>query len=182
MLLATSTPPRVRADVGRLATARPRRCRPCVATALAARLSGSAQWRRYVNRPLLPPPEKRGLVLIDPPYEAQLDEFDTALAAIREALARWPQGMVALWYPIKQRRVLQAFYRRAAALEAKSALLLELLVRADDSPLRMNGSGMLLLNPPWQFDAAMRPALEAIRDALGETGAEARVEWLRRPA
>ena len=60
----------------------------------------------------------RGLVLIDPPYEAQLDEFDTALAAIREALARWPQGMLALWYPIKQRRVLQGFYRRAAALEA----------------------------------------------------------------
>ena len=123
----------------------------------------------------------RGLVLIDPPYEAQLDEFDTALAAIREALARWPQGMLALWYPIKQRRVLQGFYRRAAALEAKSALVLELLVRADDSPLRMNGSGMLLLNAPWQFDQAMRPAMDAMRDALGEAGAEARVEWLRQP-
>ena len=124
----------------------------------------------------------RGLVLIDPPYEAQLDEFDTALAAIREALARWPQGMLALWYPIKQRRVLQGFYRRAAALEAKSALVLELLVRADDSPLRMNGSGMLLLNAPWQFDQSMRPAMDAMRDALGEAGAEARVEWLRQPA
>ena len=123
----------------------------------------------------------RGLVLIDPPYEAQLDEFDTALAAIREALARWPQGMLALWYPIKQRRVLQGFYRRAAALEAKSALVLELLVRADDSPLRMNGSGMLLLNAPWQFDQSMRPAIDAMRDALGEAGAEARVEWLRQP-
>ena len=123
----------------------------------------------------------RGLVLIDPPYEAQLDEFDTALAAIREALARWPQGMLALWYPIKQRRVLQGFYRRAAALEAKSALVLELLVRADDSLLRMNGSGMLLLNAPWQFDQSMRPAMDAMRDALGEAGAEARVEWLRQP-
>ena len=123
----------------------------------------------------------RGLVLIDPPYEAQLDELDTALAAIREALARWPQGMLALWYPIKQRRVLQGFYRRAAALEAKSALVLELLVRADDSLLRMNGSGMLLLNAPWQFDQSMRPAMDAMRDALGEAGAEARVEWLRQP-
>jgi 23S rRNA (adenine2030-N6)-methyltransferase len=136
---------------------------------------------------LLPPKHgatryARGLVLIDPPYEAQLDEFDTALAAIREALARWPQGIVALWYPIKQRRVLQSFYRRAGALEARSALLLELLVRADDSPLRMNGSGMLILNPPWQFDAAMRPALEAMREALGEDGAEARTQWLRAPA
>ena len=136
---------------------------------------------------LLPPKHgdtryARGLVLIDPPYEAQLDEFDAALAAIREALVRWPQGMVALWYPVKQRRVLQGFYRRAAALEARSALLLELLVRPDDSPLRMNGSGMLLLNAPWQFDAAMRPALAALAASLGEAGADARVEWLRAPA
>lgn len=71
----------------------------------------------------------RGLVLIDPPYEAQLDEFDFALAALREGLARWPQGMYALWYPIKQRRSLHTFYRKAAGLSAKSSLLLELLVR-----------------------------------------------------
>ncbi len=136
---------------------------------------------------LLPPKHgsvkfARGLVLIDPPYEAQLDEFDIALAAIREALARWPQGTLALWYPIKQRRALQSFYRRVTALDAKSALLLELLVRPDDSPLRMNGSGMLLLNAPWQFDAAMAPALDAMRDALGEAGASSRSEWLRTPA
>jgi 23S rRNA (adenine2030-N6)-methyltransferase len=136
---------------------------------------------------LLPPKQgatkfARGLVLIDPPYEAQLDEFDLALAALKEGLARWPQGLFALWYPIKQGRALQPFRRAAAKLPAKSTLLLELLVRPDDSPLRMNGSGMLLLNPPWQFDAAMRPALEAIRDALGEPGASARLDWLRAPA
>jgi 23S rRNA (adenine2030-N6)-methyltransferase len=136
---------------------------------------------------LLPPKHgatkfARGLVLIDPPFEAQLDEFDSALAAIREALARWPQGMVALWYPVKRRRALQPFYRKAAALDARSSLLLELLVRPDDSPLRMNGSGMLLLNAPWQFDVAMKPALEAMRNALGEAGASTRMEWLRRPA
>ena len=123
----------------------------------------------------------RGLVLVDPPYEAQLDEFDIALAALREALARWPQGMVALWYPIKQRRALAAIQRRFAALEAKSILQAELLVRPDDSPLRMNGSGMLLLNPPWQFDRTLAPALEAIRAALGEAGASTRLAWLRTP-
>ena len=138
-------------------------------------------------RALLPPRHgetrfARGLVLIDPPYEAQLEEFDTALPAIREALARWPQGMVALWYPIKQRRALQSFHRRAAALDAKSALVLELLVRPDDSPLRMNGSGMLVLNAPWRFDQAMRPALAALAASLGEAGSDASVAWLRRPA
>jgi 23S rRNA (adenine2030-N6)-methyltransferase len=124
----------------------------------------------------------RGLVLIDPPYETQLAEFDTALAALAEGLARWPQAIFALWYPIKQGRALHPFRRAAAKLPAKSALLLELLVRPDDSPLRMNGSGLLILNAPWQFDAAMRPTLDALRRALGEPGASARVEWLRTPA
>ena len=124
----------------------------------------------------------RGLVLIDPPFEAQLDEFATALSAIREGLSRWPQAMFALWYPIKQRRVLAKFQRSAAALDAKSALQLELLVRPDDSPLRMNGSGLLLLNAPWQFDDQMRPVLQALQAALGEAGASSRVEWLREPA
>jgi 23S rRNA (adenine2030-N6)-methyltransferase len=122
----------------------------------------------------------RGLVLIDPPYEAQLEEFDTALAALREALARWPQAVYALWYPIKRRRALQPFYRRAAALPAKSALAAELLVRADDSPLRMNGSGLLLLNPPWQFDRLLESTLPALAQALGESaGAGAHWQWLR---
>ncbi|MEF9978518.1 MAG: 23S rRNA (adenine(2030)-N(6))-methyltransferase RlmJ [Thermomonas sp.] len=124
----------------------------------------------------------RGLVLVDPPYEAQLDEFDIAMKALREGLARWPQGTFVLWYPIKQGRALQRFHRSAAAMDARSALVLELLVRPDDSPLRMNGSGMLVLNAPWQFDAAMRPALAALQAALGEAGAASRVEWLRPPA
>ena len=55
-------------------------------------------------------------------------------------------------------------------------------MRPDDSPLRMNGSGMLVLNAPWKFDTALQPALLAMRDALGEKGASARLEWLRPPA
>ncbi|WP_363796478.1 23S rRNA (adenine(2030)-N(6))-methyltransferase RlmJ [Lysobacter firmicutimachus] len=124
----------------------------------------------------------RGLVLIDPPYEAQLEEFDTALAALREGLARWPQGCYALWYPIKRRRALQPFYRRAAALPAKSILTAELLVRADDSPLRMNGSGLLLLNAPWQLDETLAAVLPALARTLGETSAaEGGLNWLKRP-
>ena len=137
-------------------------------------------------RALLPPRDgarrfARGLVLMDPPYEAQLGEFDTALAALDEALTRWPQGMAALWYPIKQRRALHGVYRKAARLPAKSVLTLELLVRADDSPLRMNGSGLLLLNAPWRFDEDARGALQAMRAALGETGAASRSQWLKPP-
>ena len=73
------------------------------------------------------------------------------------------------------------FQRRAADLPAKSVLLAELMVRPDDSPLRMNGSGLLLLNPPWQLDAALAPALESLATILGERGAGARLHWLRSP-
>ncbi|KGQ19725.1 Protein involved in catabolism of external DNA [Lysobacter dokdonensis DS-58] len=125
----------------------------------------------------------RGLVLIDPPYEAQLEEFDLAIAALRDGLQRWPQGMFALWYPIKLRRSLPPFYRRAAAIEAKSALVIELLVRPDDSPLRMNGSGLLILNAPWKFDVLFKPTLNALRNAMQESGGgNAHMEWLRAPA
>ena len=137
-------------------------------------------------RALLPPKigdvrYARGLVLIDPPYETQLAEFDTALAALRDALQRWPQATYMLWYPIKRRSALMPFYRSAAALAAKSVLLCELLVRPDDSPLRMNGSGLLVLNAPWKFEDTIRPALAALWNALGESGADIRLDWLRAP-
>ncbi len=129
---------------------------------------------------LLPPKEKRGLVLIDPPYEAQLAEFDQVIDALKEGLARWPQGIFALWYPIKQRRALAPFFRRAAALPARSALVAELMRHADDSPLRLNGSGMLVLNPPWKLDESLLGALPQMGRALGETHDPWRLDWLRR--
>ena len=137
-------------------------------------------------RALLPPrgPEgriNRGLVLVDPPYEAQLEEFETIVSTARDGLARWPQACWAIWYPIKRRRALHPFLRRVPGLPARSALVVELLVRPDDSPLRMNGSGMLLLNPPWQVDAALSPVLPVLAERLGEPGASWRLEWLRPP-
>ena len=138
-------------------------------------------------RALLPPrhgetKQARGLVLVDPPYEAQLDEFDHALSALREGLQRWPQGTFALWYPIKLRRSLGQFLRSAAALPAKSAWIAELLVRPADSPLRMNGSGLLVLNAPWKLDERIASALPELSRHLGEQDASYRLDWLRRPA
>ncbi len=124
----------------------------------------------------------RGLVLIDPPYEAQDAEYPRILDALRDSLQRWPNATYAVWYPIKQRRSLQPFFRKAAALPAKTALVAELQVRPDDSPLRLNGSGMLVINPPWQFDAAIAPVLPALQATLGEAGASTRLEWIRREA
>lgn len=124
----------------------------------------------------------RGLVLVDPPYEAQLGEFDAALAALREGLSRWPQASFALWYPIKQRIALRQMLRKTPSLPAKSLLRVELLVRPDDSPLRMNGSGLLLWNAPWQLDTALAGSLPVLQARLDDGGGSHLLEWLRAPA
>ena len=124
----------------------------------------------------------RGLILIDPPYEAQLGEFDEIIGAVRDALERWPLGILAIWYPIKLRRSLQPFYRRVASLPVKNALRVEMLVRPDNSPLRMNGSGMMILNAPWQVDAALKETLRKVLPLIQEDkGAEASVDWVIAP-
>lgn len=124
----------------------------------------------------------RGLVLVDPPYEAQQAEFDAILEALRDALVRWPTGIYAVWYPIKQRRTLAPFLRKVATLACKSALVAELQVRPDESPLRLNGSGMLVLNPPYRLDADLAPVLPVLVRLLGEPGASHRLEWIKREA
>jgi len=121
----------------------------------------------------------RGLVLIDPPYEAQDAEYPAITAALRDALERWPAATYAVWYPIKQRRSLLPFFRKMAALPSKGAFVAELQVRPDDSPLRLNGSGMLVINPPWQLDQTLAPILPVLAASLGEPGASHRLEWLR---
>lgn len=129
---------------------------------------------------LLPPKEKRGLVLIDPPYETQEAEFVSILAALKEGLSRWPTGVYAVWYPIKQRRTLQSFLRKVALLPCKSVLIAELLVRPGDSPLRLNGSGMLIINPPYRLDAELAPALPVLARLMGDSHPSSTLQWLKK--
>lgn len=131
---------------------------------------------------LLPPPQKRGLVLIDPPFEAQGGEFAAIQGALRNALQRWPNAIHAIWYPIKLRETIAPFHRWLAAnAGAADVLVAELLLHPDTSPLRLNGCGIALVNPPWQFDArigAWLPELAA-RLAQGRPGSW-RIEFLKR--
>ena len=129
---------------------------------------------------LLPPPEKRGLVLIDPPFEAQEGEFAAIEAALAQAHARWPNSVYAVWYPIKTHRAIVPFHRHLAAGPFEKVLVAELLVRPDDSPLRLNGCGMLIANPPWKIDATLAAMLPALRNALAQSpAASQRLRWLR---
>ena len=130
-------------------------------------------------RALLPPRERRGLVLIDPPFEAQEDEFRAIEAALADALQRWPSGMYAVWYPIKLRQHVLPFHRWFAERGVKKTLVAELLLHPDNSALRLNGCGMLLVNPPWKFDRQLEELLPALiqRLAQGRFG-QHRVQWL----
>lgn len=124
---------------------------------------------------LLPPKEKRGLVLIDPPYEAQDKEFRLIEAALKTALQRWPNGVYAIWYPIKLRSQVQPFLRWLQHCGARRVLQAELLVHPDDSPLRLNGSGMAILNAPFNLDQTLREPLQAMARLLAQ---ERAAQWL----
>jgi len=126
----------------------------------------------------LPPKENRGLVLIDPPYEAA-DEFAEADRALRAGLARWPTGIFALWYPIKAGLESERLRRSLTESGLRKLLTLELCVRPRDSPLALNGSGLVVANPPWQFDAQMKVAMSELHRLLSVDGTgDHRVEWL----
>ncbi len=128
---------------------------------------------------LLPLQERRGWVLIDPPYEAQKQEFSLIQSALSNALKRWPQGIYAVWYPIKLYRDLLPFQRWLARCGATSVLIAELQVRPANSPLRMNGCGMAILNPPWKLDAELQSTLPVLATCLGQnTPGTSRLEWL----
>lgn len=128
---------------------------------------------------LLPASEKRVFVLIDPPYEAQLAEFDAVFSGIKQALQRVPDAVIAVWFPIKERRKLNPMMRRAASLPAKGVLTVELIVRPAESPLRLNGSGMLICNPPWQVERELGPALDELRVALDDGAGKSAMAWLK---
>lgn len=126
----------------------------------------------------LPPPEARGLVLIDPPFEDPA-EFTQALAALRTAQARWPTACQALWYPIKDRAPAQRLHRALIDSGVRRILCAELCVLPDDVALRLNGSGMILINPPWRIDQALEALLPQLLDVLRVEGpGRTRVEWL----
>jgi 23S rRNA (adenine2030-N6)-methyltransferase len=126
----------------------------------------------------LPPRENRGLILMDPPYESER-EFADAVRGLIFCMQRWPTGVVAVWYPIKTGAEVQRLHASLKATGLRDLLCLELSVRRADSPLGLNGSGLIVANPPWQFETEMLPAMTELHRALSPDGTgEARIEWL----
>lgn len=134
---------------------------------------------------MLPPKERRGLILIDPPFE-QRDEYARLVEALSEAEQRFATGSYMIWYPLKDPAVSGEFLERLAADGPPKTLALEMQVMATD-PMRMTGSGMILVNPPFALTekgADGKSAALSLLDWLAATlsqgpGARAREEWLK---
>ncbi|MBS0632932.1 MAG: 23S rRNA (adenine(2030)-N(6))-methyltransferase RlmJ [Verrucomicrobia bacterium] len=129
-------------------------------------------------RAMLPPPERRALVLIDPPFEVQ-DEFAQIAAALAEGLRRLPGGVFAVWYPLTERARVDAFFAALQALKPPPTLALELAVAGPFAPMKLKGCGLVVVNPPWQFDREARPMLEWLAQELAQApGGGARLDWI----
>ncbi len=121
----------------------------------------------------LPPVERRGLVLIDPPYEQTSRDFELARTAIGEVLQRFATAVVMLWYPIKDARDTQTWRRRLRAGLQQPDLVSELWVHPCDSRIALNGSGLIIIHPPYQLAQRMRvwlPQLVGMLDAAATGG------------
>lgn len=114
----------------------------------------------------LPPKERRGLVLIDPPFE-QPDEFEQIIAGLKVALTRWATGIYAIWYPIKDIKAVNQFKFNLHNLGIKNLLIKELIIeKYDTTSNAFRGCGMAIINPPWQFDQLVTPIISWLQKIL----------------
>ncbi len=119
-------------------------------------------------RALLPPASRRGLVLLDPPYELASD-YDRVVEALAEALGRFETGTFLVWYPLLERPEARALPARLSALTVRPRLIAELRVRASGPGDRgLAGSGMFVVNPPWPLESALRACLPFLAETLGQ--------------
>ena len=115
----------------------------------------------------LPPKEKRGLVLVDPPFE-QEGEFDRIVEGLRKAHRRWPGGIYALWYPIKDRSAVAGFRKQLAILGIPKILDVAFEIRQPSPEPRLDGCGMIVVNPPYTLKDELRKILPSLHDILAE--------------
>lgn len=127
---------------------------------------------------LLPPPERRGVILIDPPFETR-DEFDRLTRGLREAMRRFATGTYLVWYPIKDRSTVTAFHDEVIAARYPKAIVMELAVGATQNAFALNACGLLVINPPHTLQAAADRLLPYLAQHLAQgPGAASHVRWL----
>src|SRR3954454_23615661 len=139
--------------------------------AKAAAIDGYTALNAYV-----PPNERRGLVLVDPPFE-QPDEFDALARGLAAAHRKWPTGIYALWYPVTDARETEGFLRRLRRLGLPRMLEAELVLPAREG---LRSSGLILVNPPWRLESELAVLLPALLSVLTDAPSAGRTttRWL----
>jgi 23S rRNA (adenine2030-N6)-methyltransferase len=123
----------------------------------------------------VPPKERRGLVLIDPPYE-QKEEFERLAGGFAEAFGKWPTGSYLLWYPVKSRRATDDLARQVAKAAAGGkppgrCLRLEFSIAPRSTETSLTSAGLLIVNPPWTLAGELKAILPELEKPLGQGGA-----------
>jgi 23S rRNA (adenine2030-N6)-methyltransferase len=148
---------------------------PKAALALAGSLRGDSRIKTIeidgwtALSAYVPPPERRGVVLVDPPFEEEAD-FHRLSHDMSAAHRKWATGIYALWYPIKGRREVDELAKRLRRLGIPKILRAELIVSSVSDPSRFNGCGLILVNPPWTLEAELSTLLPALAGVFGRDG------------
>jgi 23S rRNA (adenine2030-N6)-methyltransferase len=126
----------------------------------------------------VPPPERRGLVLIDPPYEEPSD-FSDLVQGLDTARRRWAHGIYLLWYPVKGRAQPDALARRLRRSGISKILRAELNIAPASNPNELTGCGLITVNPPWLLQGELRTLLSGLGPVLaGASGGATRLDWI----
>ena len=128
----------------------------------------------------LPPQERRGVVLIDPPYE-EPDEYTYMVDRFLEGYKRWPTGIYCMWYPIKARRDVDIAAQMIADAGIPNALRAEILVNKLDTAHRLNGTGLFIINPPYTLHDELATLLPFVATRFGLTAQRSTLEWICPP-
>ncbi len=153
------------------ASALAHRLRP-IRQAKAIEIDGWVALNAYV-----PPNERRGLVVLDPPYEKP-DDFARLAAGLAAAFRKWPTGIYMAWYPIKGRDGPDALVRALRRGGVEKALRLEMMVAPPDADGRLAGSGLVVVNPPWRLQSEAETILGALSHLLGRGAPRATVDQI----
>ncbi len=126
----------------------------------------------------LPPLSRRGLVLIDPPYEIKSD-YQAVVKGIQEGYKRFGTGVYALWYPVVLRQQIKRMFAELEASGIRRILQIELAVRPDSDRFGMTGSGMVVINPPWKLEQQMNNVLPSLHQHLVPAGTgHTKISWI----
>ena len=127
---------------------------------------------------MLPPPQKRGFVLMDPPYEVKKD-YQYVVQALQEGHKRFPQGTYAIWYPVLNRKQANDLLRAVETTKIRNVLLVEMTIRDSEKERGMAGSGMIIVNPPWTLEKEAKHFLPVLTKLLAEDAhADFQVSWI----